>query len=73
MWIGGNDMATEGTFLWEDGTVFADTPGATKWAPGEPNDVNSQEDCVQLYNEDGEWYWNDDWCVFKFSSVCDMN
>jgi hypothetical protein len=66
-------MATEGTFLWEDGTAFADTPGATKWAPGEPNDIDSLEDCVQLYEVDGEWYWNDDQCVFEFSSVCDMN
>ncbi|XP_060553568.1 L-selectin-like [Ruditapes philippinarum] len=73
LWIGGNDMATEGTFLWEDGTAFPDTPDATKWGPGEPSNQYSREHCVQLYNEDGEWYWNDDWCVFELSSVCDMN
>jgi hypothetical protein len=73
MWIGGNDMATEGTFLWEDGTAFADTPGAIQWGPGEPNDSSSQEDCVQLYKSDSEWYLNDVPCAVVHYSVCDMN
>ena len=42
-WIGLNDVATEGTFVWTDGTPLDVT---TNWAPGEPNDWNPAPDCA---------------------------
>ena len=54
-WIGGNDLTTEGTFLWTDGTTFAVT--YTNWRTGEPNNGNGnfQEDCA-LIEAAGTWY-----------------
>jgi hypothetical protein len=49
-WIGGTDLAAEGTFLWTDGTPFLTT--YTNWRDGEPNNANDnfQEDCALIEN-----------------------
>ena len=49
-WIGYNDVAVEGSFVWTSG----ETPGYTNWAAGEPNDCCEGEDGVQMY-ADGSW------------------
>ena len=51
-WIGANDLETEGTFVWSDGTEL----DYTNWYPGQPNNVPSvnannvqgDEDAVEL-------------------------
>ncbi|HUS30585.1 MAG TPA: C-type lectin domain-containing protein [Kofleriaceae bacterium] len=48
-WIGGSDSATEGTFVWDDGTATS----YTNWKSGEPdngaNEVGAvEEDCIAL-------------------------
>ena len=52
IWIGHNDEATEGTFVWYDQSPVT----YTNWAGGEPNNAGGNEDCVQIY-PDG--FWND--------------
>lgn len=61
-WIGGNDLAIEGTFEWDDGTAFA----YTAWAEGEPNnggeDSTYQEDCVIIAGSRPTKLWDDRPC-----------
>jgi hypothetical protein len=57
LWIGLNDVATEGRFVWSSGEPVL----FTNWAPGEPNNVNGNENFTAIY-EPGHTYasrWND--------------
>lgn len=45
LWIGFNDVATEGTFRWSSG----ETSAFTFWAPGEPNNALTGEDFAAIY------------------------
>lgn len=75
-WIGLNDRATEGTFVWHDDTTLMDT-GYANWGPEEPNDNNDQ-DCVDL---DGPLYgggWDDHQCdddgpEFEHHYICESS
>ena len=49
-WIGLNDIANEGTYLWDSGEAL----GYTNWHPGEPNNSNN-EDAVHFCCGDGSW------------------
>jgi len=49
-WIGYNDVATEGTFVWSSGQ----TPGYTNWNPGEPNN-SGNEDYTEIVGTTGRW------------------
>ena len=63
--IGLEDLAVEGTYVWSDGSpanYFA-------WAPGEPNNIDN-ENCVELALEDS-YNWNDTNCENQQSFVCE--
>lgn len=64
-WIGLSDVATEGTFAWEDGTPL-DFDG---WTGGEPNDAGGIEDCAHLADWAGG-LWNDIGCDNVQPYVC---
>lgn len=55
--LGGNDEAVEGTFVWDDGTSFL----LTNWNTGEPNNALGmfEEDCIVMLNNTtaapGKW------------------
>jgi hypothetical protein len=57
LWIGFNDVATEGQFVWSSGepVTFAD------WAPGEPNNYGGNEDFAAIYppSHPSASLWND--------------
>ncbi len=56
LWIGLNDAAVEGEFVWSSGQPVT----YTNWAPGEPNDFGDGEDYVDLQNfADRDFKWND--------------
>ena len=65
VWIGFQDIATEGTFVWDD-----DERGQssyTNWWSGEPNDAGG-EDCTAIwYHVNG---WNDYPCSWSGQFVC---
>lgn len=52
-WLGANDVATEGTFLWVTGEPFE----FTDWAAGEPNNDGAEDYLeIETWNE---YRWND--------------
>ncbi|XP_055465287.1 C-type lectin domain family 6 member A-like [Psammomys obesus] len=54
---------------WVDGTPYNES--ATFWHKGEPN--NWKEQCVVINHRPAGWGWNDAFCNYKQSSVCQMN
>ena len=51
-WIGLNDIHTDGTFHWLNGTHVA----YTKWALKQPNNNHDNHDCVGMKVGEGTWY-----------------
>ncbi|KAL5020485.1 hypothetical protein ScPMuIL_003377 [Solemya velum] len=50
-WISLNDTATEGSFVWEDGTDL----GWSNWQTDQPNDFGDDQDCVVVTYKKREW------------------
>lgn len=61
-WIGASDLATEGTFVWDDGSALT----FTNWHAGEPNSGGTgatyQEDCVIIAGARVDKQWDDRPC-----------
>lgn len=53
-WMGATDTASEGTWVWVDGTPFS----FTDWSGGEPNN-SGNEDFLAYDLRGGAWAWND--------------
>jgi len=60
IWIGAHDIASEGKWVWDDKREW----GFTAWAPGEPNESNIDEDCVEGKLN----WWNDLPCTHKLTA-----
>ena len=60
-----NDLTTEGTFLWTDGTA----PAIAPWNAGEPNDAGGNEDCTEMTITVSAW--NDIPCTEPRAFVCE--
>jgi CotH kinase protein/Lectin C-type domain/Putative metal-binding motif len=65
--VGLHDTATEGTFVWTDGSTL----DFQAWSGGEPNDSGSVEDCAQVYGA-SPWPWNDISCDAVQPYVCKL-
>nr|QNH72455.1 toxin candidate TRINITY_DN20954_c6_g1_i3.p1 [Ceriantheomorphe brasiliensis] len=55
VWLGGNDIAVEGTFKWSDKSYW----GYTNWYSGQPNNAGGNEDCMAMWNPvtySGKWF-----------------
>ncbi len=62
VWIGATDSKNEGSFEWITGAAVVE-----RFAPGEPNDLGGDNDCVAL--ERGAWW--DRRCDLKHAFVCE--
>ncbi|XP_050730814.1 C-type mannose receptor 2-like [Eriocheir sinensis] len=65
VWTGGRVWAQEEGYRWMDASPLA----FSNWAPGEPNNVHDQEDCLALYTR-RQGYWNDQNCGTPEGRVC---
>ena len=74
VWIGLNDISSEGNFQWSDGTSFKDyatdiSGGVHPWASYEPINWNN-EDCVHFSGPSRNYLWNDNDCDQLFRFMC---
>ena len=67
-WIGMNDRAVEGTWVWDGGGAVT----FTSWAPGEPNDFNGIEDCGFM-PWGTPYQWNDGDCGMALPFACEAS
>lgn len=65
VWIGLNDVKSEGNFLWPDGTHVT----YIKWASNQPDNQNENDDCVRMMIDKGAW--DDTTCEHILSFVCE--
>ena len=57
-WIGLNDQANEGVYLWTDGGPVL----YTHWAPGVSTPYSETEDCVESSGRDMKYHWQPSSC-----------
>jgi hypothetical protein len=73
VWTGGNDLGHEMHFNWMvDGSAF----NYTSWDAGEPNNGsskrhNSPQNCVQVFERNGQLVWDDDQCHVRKFVACE--
>ncbi|XP_022783051.1 uncharacterized protein LOC111323875 [Stylophora pistillata] len=65
VWIGGNDITTEGTFLWPNGNHVT----YTNWAVSQPDNSYGYQDCVAMIIFNGTW--DDTSCGRRLPFVCE--
>ena len=68
-WIGLNDYALEGHFIW-DSTMVA-TPDFRNFLPGEPNNMGDEDGIALCWERGGRWI--DFQNSGKLPSVCEDN
>jgi Lectin C-type domain len=64
-WTGANDLAKEGSFVWESGEPFE----YEQFAAGEPNNLIGIQDCIEQQVSDGSWHDRD--CRVRNRYVCE--
>ena len=69
-WMGLSDEASEGVYVWLDGTSPAFT---MPWGAGQPNDPAASNNCVEFNYQvnQGVGSWNDNVCSMQNGFVCE--
>jgi hypothetical protein len=67
-WIGLSDSATEGSWVWVDGSSLT----YANWGSGEPNGATDSEDCLEFIGPNHINYllWNDAPCELSRMTMC---
>ena len=63
-WIGGNDLALEGTYVWDSGNAIL----FENWDDNEPSNTYSNSDCMRSRSD---WRWHDMNCLSTYDSICE--
>ncbi|XP_067936822.1 C-type lectin 1-like [Watersipora subatra] len=69
-WIGG--FKKDGVWKWK-GKYNDSTMTIQHWAPGEPNNRDGHENCLELCPSDLHYTWNDSPCEILLSFICEKN
>uniref|UniRef100_A0A3Q3FYE5 Galactose-specific lectin nattectin-like n=1 Tax=Kryptolebias marmoratus TaxID=37003 RepID=A0A3Q3FYE5_KRYMA len=64
-WVGGNDAAKDGVWMWTDGSRF----DYIRWYKGEPNNSGGRESCLEI-NVKGGNQVNDEKCTTRRPFIC---
>ncbi|XP_048036666.1 galactose-specific lectin nattectin-like [Megalobrama amblycephala] len=64
-WVGAHEGVQGGEWMWTDGAAFL----YTNWCPGEPNNSQQPETCLELNFPNGRC-WNDAPCSISKSYFC---
>lgn len=67
-WVGLNDIAEEGEFVWTDGS----TKTYANFQNNEPNNYGGNEDCVSLHSNNNGKY-GDHPCLYNERFICETN
>ncbi|KAL9883849.1 lectin subunit alpha-like [Glossina fuscipes fuscipes] len=69
LWLGANDLAEEGKFMWAStGTAF----DYSNWYMNNPDNYQNKEHCVHII-EQSDFEWNDNDCKVKMGIICEEN
>ena len=71
LWIGANDVSTEGRFVWVNGWIV--TNDVMHWGPGQPDNGGNNEDCVEIFSTyaDRKILANDRPCSQRWLAICE--
>lgn len=68
IWLGANRLGTTNKFVW---TATGEELTYNNWGPGEPNNVDGVEHCLDMgHLLDDRRYWNDRDCLEKYPFFC---
>ncbi|XP_062574195.1 low affinity immunoglobulin epsilon Fc receptor-like, partial [Saccostrea cucullata] len=65
VWIGANDIDTEGVFIW---SKSKEKIAFSHWHPSEPSTHVPEQDCVTIVHEG---LWDDTTCFSKIPFICE--
>jgi len=70
-WIGGNDMAVEGIFVWITNESWSWLPAIyPPWGGSNPSNSGGNEHCVELHGGNNDNF-NDDTCSKSNRRICE--
>lgn len=70
VWLGVNDLATEGVYMFDDGTPVSYFQWRRHFLSGQP-DGGKRENCVAMASDDGDWW--DHYCDRAMNYMCEFD
>jgi len=68
-WIGGTDVAMEGTWVWANGEPWIYADSQPPWQPGQPNAQGPADDCIQFGSSNDAMF--DVNCGNSYNALCE--